>query len=173
MRRIKNDGLDLLDEIRSPAKDAGARIRDRYQRELAVKMARLDEIKQKLETAAKKRDGENSKRWLAHFDYAVAQVNVRLAYVQEYNQALGDVVANMLPELDPKIHSGWRLAVDEKMQSPPAVRDQAERGLKALAAIAKDHPGTPWSVLAKAQRNTKLGLCWLPRLKASADVDPK
>ena len=48
-------------------------------------------------------------RWQANYDYALAQLQFRMAYFYEYNAALGRVRKDELPALDKKIHKGYRL----------------------------------------------------------------
>ena len=73
----------------------------------------------------------------------------------------------MLPKLDAKAErNGWRLAAKEKMMWPKEFRDMAEEAKGIFEEIAKDHPETPWAVLADKHKEVKLGLEWQPaRLK--------
>ena len=66
------------------------------------------------------------------------------------------------PELNPQVHTGWRLAAREKPQSPKEVRDKADESRKLLNRLADKHKGTPWEVLARRERVTALGLEWQP-----------
>ena len=65
-----------------------------------------------------------------------------------------------LPKLDSKLHNGWRLASQEKIQSPKEVKDLASDAKKLFAKLIQEHPGTPWELLAKRDRQTALGLEW-------------
>jgi hypothetical protein len=48
------------------------------------------------------------------------------------------------------------------MSSPRDVKDQADDARKLFAKIIREHPGTPWEVLAKRDRLTAIGLAWQP-----------
>ena len=167
MRKLKqgNTADELPERFNSPITDADKKkITDKYQRTITTRQAILEELKDNLEEINKKRDMEKSKRWLANYDYAYAQVRARLAYIYEYNLALGKVKLETLPELSPSQlkNGGWRLASTQKMISPKEIRDMADEAKSAMTELAKANPNTPWAVLAKAQRSMALGLNWQP-----------
>jgi hypothetical protein len=85
----------------------------------------------------------------------------RLAYVREYDTVLGLIRKDGLPPRDPKIHSGWRLASQEKLQKAEN-RKVAAEAKKILEKLAKQNRGTPWEILAKREMMTALGLQWQP-----------
>src|SRR5439155_19625571 len=62
-----------------------------------------------LEAVAPMRDNE-PKRWQAHYDYALAQCKSRLAWMNEFDLALGSIRTDVLPPLDPKKgHDAYKL----------------------------------------------------------------
>lgn len=128
----------------------------------ALMLVELQDAHDELEKAGKDRGREPSKRWQAHYDYVLAQLKMRMAFVHEYNSAIAKVKRDELPKLDDQLHNGWRLAAQEKLQSPKEVRDLAADARKLLAKLAAEHSGTPWEVLAKRARTTSLGLAWQP-----------
>jgi hypothetical protein len=122
----------------------------------------LQEALDQLRKSGEKREQEKSKRWQAHYDYILAQLLARIAYVSEYNLMLGKIRKDELPELTPNIHAGYRLCSQERLQSSKEVRDLAVESKKIFAKLAKDHTGTPWEILAKRAQLTFLGLRWEP-----------
>lgn len=165
MRKLVQDDprKELPEEVRAPISDMfKARITNDFQRIITARQGVLEELKDKFDSAEKKREMEKSKRWLANFDFAYAQIKIRYAYIFEYNLALGKVKLEQLPERDEKIHRGWKLSSGEKMASPKEFRDMAEEGKTALTELMKAHPNTPWAMLAKSQRFMTLGLQWQP-----------
>ena len=149
----------------SPINDARkTEITNKYQRQIAAREDILRSLKEKLEEVAKNRDKEKSKRWLANYDYSYAQVRLRLAYLSEYNLALGKVKLEQLPELTDK-HKGWKIAYTEKMISPKDIRDMAQEAKDALAEMVKQNPNTPWAVVARSQRGLTLGQTWVAEFK--------
>jgi hypothetical protein len=121
-------------------------------------MERLEELRK----AGEERDKEMSPRWQAHYDYVLAELLARTAYVSEYNLMLGKIRKDELPELRPSVQTGWRLASRDKMQSGKDIKDMAAESKKLFAKLIKDHPGTPWEILAKRESLTALGLDWQP-----------
>jgi hypothetical protein len=132
------------------------------QRKPARIRGELTEALDKLVAAGAKRSAEKSKRWQAHYDFVHAQLLARIAFLDEYNLMRGKIRKDELPELNPKVHSGWKLASREKLTSGKDVRDMVAESKKLLAKVAKDHARTPWEVLAKRERLTALGLEWQP-----------
>ena len=128
----------------------------------AVQIVELTDLLEEMEKAGLKRGEEPSKRWQAHYDYVLAELKSRLALVHEYNTMLAKVKRDELPALDAKLHRGWRLAPQEKLQSPKEVKDYASDAKKLYATVIKENPGTPWEVLAKRGQLTPLGLAWQP-----------
>jgi len=124
-------------------------------------MAELQDALEELKKAGEKRDEEPSKRWQANYDYVLARLEARIAYVHEYNFMKGQIRKDALPPRDPaKGFTGWRLASQAKLQSGPEARKLAEDSKKVLLKLAKTHVGTPWEVLAKREALTALGLEW-------------
>jgi hypothetical protein len=167
--------LEVLDLLRkagqSPLREKfrGGGNPDRIKKEILKEQeqpARLTrELKEALdllEEAGRQRATEPSPRWQAHYHYVHAQLLARLAYVHEYNLMLGKIRLDELPELTPNVHQGWQMAARAKLQSGKEVRDWAAKSRQVFAELAKDHPGTPWEVLAKRERLTALGLEWQP-----------
>ena len=108
-------------------------------------------------------DREESKYWRVNFQYAVAQLKARLAFMSEYNLALGSIRTDSLPKVDAKQGSaGFILVSSDKMKSKKDVKDLADSARDLFTKIAEDHKGTPWEVLAKRARVESLGLEWKP-----------
>jgi hypothetical protein len=153
----------LIGEFRGQTTDGVKKSLSASQQAGPAKMlVELQDVLEEMEKTGAVRDQESSKRWQAHYDYILAQLKARMVYVQEYNFMLGKVKRDELPPLDPALHNGWRLASQEKIQSPKDVRELADDARKLLNKIIKEHPGTPWEVLAKRERFTSLGLAWQP-----------
>src|SRR5205823_4493813 len=128
-------------------------------------MADLKDILEELEKAGENRKEEKSKRWQAHYDYVLAQVKEKFVAVQQYSLMTGQVRRDALPELDKaKEQTGCRRASSEKLHTETnnEVKGYLTDARKLMAKIIKEHPGTPWEVLAKRERFTGLGQEWVP-----------
>jgi len=161
-KTLKHVGL-LREEFAGPTSDAVKQSIAKEQQEgPAAMFLELEDLVMILDKLAPERAKEKSKRWQAHYDYVTAMVKARFAYVNEYNFMLGKIRKDDLPQLDPKLHKGWRLAAVEKMSSPRDVKDKADEARKLFNKLINENPGTPWEVLAKRERLTALGLTWQP-----------
>jgi hypothetical protein len=136
-------------------------IMERQQKPARAFAELMDEL-DRLKEVAEARKQEKSKRWLANYDYVLAKLEARLAYVYEYNYMLGQIRKDALPPRDPAKHSGWRLAAQERMQSGSDAKKLANDSKKLLTKLIEEHKGTPWEILAKRQALTTLGLKWEP-----------
>ena len=154
-----------LPETISPEQitDANKQALLRIQRSPARVQLVLRNLNELLEKAAEDRKEEKSKRWQANFDFVVAMVKARLAYIHEYNLMVGRIRKEDLPELDKKLgQNGWRLSSQKGLQSAQEIKDQARDAQKLFGKFATDHKGTPWEVLGKRMKQTTLGLKWVP-----------
>jgi hypothetical protein len=99
------------------------------------------------------------KRWQAHYDYARAVLKARLAYMNEYNKLLGDVLTETLPAAKPG-GAGYRRVTSDKLKSRKEIQQLAEEAKEIYAKIVTEHKGTPWAVRAKREKSFPLGLAW-------------
>jgi hypothetical protein len=154
----------LKDEHKGEGDDARIKkvILDYQKKEVAPAESDLSDAMEELRKAGEDKDKETSKRWRANYEYVLARLLNRIVYVHEYNYMFGQVRKDALPPRDPKIHSGWRLASQEKVQSGSETRKNASEAKKILEKLAKQNQGTPWEILAKREMMTALGLQWQP-----------
>jgi hypothetical protein len=157
----KNPELVLRDYFSGNSSDSIKKEILKEQEKPADVLIELNGIKTRLEKLADERDGETSKRWQAHYDFILAQVLARIAYLEEYSLMLGKIRKDELPALEPG-HTGYRLASRERLQSGTEVRALATASKKLLAKVARQNKGTPWEILAKREQLTALGLEWQP-----------
>jgi hypothetical protein len=168
LSRVKVAGKE--EPIKEPTLEVKVRTKEALKKSLsesqkggpAVQIVELTDLLEEMEKVGAKRGEESSRRWQAHYDYALAELKSRLALVHEYNAMLAKVKRDELPDLDAKLHGGWKLARQEKLQSPKEVRDYATDAKKLYAKLIKENPGTPWDVLAKSGHLAPLGLAWVP-----------
>ncbi len=128
------------------------------QEPLALAVAKLDAELEALEAVAAGRAKE-TKRWQAHYDYALAEVRLRLVLLNEYNLLLARVRTESLPDL-PAGATGWRLVPAAELASRRDVKAMLAAAHDGYAKMATDHKGTPWEVLARRSRALLPGLRW-------------
>jgi hypothetical protein len=128
----------------------------------AVGIAKLELAMIELDNVAEMRTNA-PKRWQAHYDYAVAEVKARLAFMNEYNLLLGNIITDTLPEMDPKQgHNAYKRVPAEKMKSKKDVQKLAEEARELFGKLMTEHKGTPWALQAKAEKPVPLGQSWIP-----------
>ena len=67
-----------------------------------------------------------------------------------------------MPCLHP-LQERWRIASRDKVQIKEAeVKDMVKNIKKTWEKIKKEYPNTPWSVMARRESMTALGLEWRP-----------
>jgi hypothetical protein len=153
------------DEYRVPA--PGPRAGDRFRqavlrdsREAARILLGLSDALEEMEAAGADR-GREPKRWRANYDLMRARLELQIAHVYERQSMLGRLRKDP-PPLDRALHGGWRLVHAETMTGDVVGRKMARDARQALEQIARDHPGTPWEVLARHAREVPVGLSWGP-----------
>jgi len=175
------ESFDLMREVwgasgRAKLRDSftGA-IDDRLKKEVGREQDYLAESIPKLETlifkleAFEPKKAMQPKRWQAHYDYALAHAKARLAYLHEYNLALGNIKTEILPPRDTKLHDGYRLV------SSPTMKVKKEKQYLVEAQEIFDqmittYRGTPWAIVAKRDRALSLGLAWQPYNSKAGDM---
>ena len=104
---------------------------------------------------------DEPKRWQAHYDFALAAVKSRLAYMNEYNKLLGNIVTETLPALDAKLsQDGYLLVASDALKSGKDVKKMAEEAQELFQEITVKYKGTPWAIQAKQEKSVQIGLAW-------------
>jgi hypothetical protein len=133
--------------------------------ELEDKAKEMDALMEQLKT-------EESKFWQATFLYTLAQIKARLAFMHEYNYALGNIRTDSLPMAEgKKMGRGLQMVSSEKMKSKKDIRDIGDESKKLFAQLADEHKGTPWAVQAKRWKVVALGLEWRPFVEGGKVMD--
>lgn len=154
----------LREEFSKPAPNAADRFKAdlaELQKRIAIDQGDLQEVLDELLAVdtPEAREMETSKGWLATADYIKARLQSQIAYLYEYQSALG-AMRKDFPPLDEAVHNGWRLSAIPNLQGDGQGKKLAKDSDKIFVRIIKEHPGTPWEVLARRDRLTALGLDW-------------
>jgi hypothetical protein len=149
----------MADTLTPPITDPRKKTIADAQVPVAAAMARLELELAGLEAVAGKRAKE-TKRWQANYDFALAELRLRLVLLNEYNRALGNVRTETLPDL--KGGTGWRLVAAATVEGKKEVRDLFAAAESGFERIAAEHKGTPWEVLAKRSRAALPSAKWEP-----------
>jgi hypothetical protein len=135
-----------------------------YQKTLALQTTDLVDQLEELEAVKNERASE-CKRWQANFDYVRARLAAEIADYYEYNYMLGKMRKTFPPvHVDPRIHQGWQMVASDSCHDGTAEL-YAKRVGAYLDQLAKENLGTPWEFIARAERQHRLGLQWVPWLR--------
>jgi len=133
------------------------------QERLAECMMALGVAGERLEAMRECREHEPG-MWRGNCDYVVARLYMQQSQLVEYSAMLAQVRKGDLPELDPAVHKGWRLAArggGEALTDKDG-RTMYLRSRKVLEHLAKEHKGTYWAALAEAEKHVSVALRWDP-----------
>jgi hypothetical protein len=155
-------GLQRREVVAPPITDA---LKREIKKELdgwGIGIAKLEEADRTLDQVARLKN-DQPKRWQAHYDYARAVLKARLAFMNEYDKLLGDVLTETLPPLEKSLkQDGYRLVPSEKLKSKKDVQKIAEEAQEAYAAVIADYKQTPWAIVAEFEKRIPIGLVWQP-----------
>jgi hypothetical protein len=169
--------LDALNKVRDKWSDGAGTTKIRNQVEGPINEALKNEVKKEMEfwaigmieleehlnrlAAVEGMKASEPKRWQAHYDFALATVKVRLAYMNEYNKLLGNLVSETLPALDAKVgQDGYTLVASETLKAGKEAKELAKEGQDLFEEMTKKYKGTPWAIQAKQEKSLVIGLAW-------------
>jgi hypothetical protein len=158
--RIHSRDQQKVGTLSAPINDRAKRAVASVQESVAITALELEVELDRLAAVADKREKE-SKRWQAHYDFAVAELRLRVVVLSEYNRALAGVKTETLPDL-PAGAPGWRLVPGEKVEGRRDVKTLFASAQTGFTRLAADHKGTPWEVVAKRSLAVLPGAHWEP-----------
>jgi hypothetical protein len=160
MRKLRGSesGTELPEEFGGDTSDRAKEQLRKVQEIPARVEAILKEHLDNLEAIAEQKE-KQPRRWQVHYDYVLAQVKLRICYVNQYNLALALVRGGKLPDLADG-QNGYRLTAETKLHKDTGgdYKEMFNDARKTLTDIYKQHPNTPWALLAKSDRTVAIGL---------------
>ena len=154
-----------LDEPRTvfPREDDGklANLLGQAQRAAAVLAPRIDALLATLEAGQVDRAkiGPGERRWQAGYDLALGRVLAAKVRTDAYNTLLAQAKSGMRFK-DPKSDT-WRLVRSDVVENAGSqIEKLAGQARAALERVVKEHPGTPWALIAQEELRTPLGYEW-------------
>ncbi len=158
----KGGGLQQRDSVTVPITNT---LKNSIKKELeawAIGITRLEQVGLELEKISGQKKSQ-LRRWQAHYDYVRATVKHRLAFMNEYDKLMGDVLTETLPPLDKTLNqSSYKLISSEKMKSKKDIQKLAEEALEAFDGVIAEYKDTPWAIQSKYEKSVPLGLVWQP-----------
>lgn len=128
--------------------------------ELAARtMYTVDEALGPITSVVKRREHEASRRWQAQYDLARGRLLAVKVRCYEYNWACARMRKDAPKFTDPK-HNAWRLVPDAEVKSSEKAATAAQEARALLERVVKEHPGTPWDLLARRELRDPFGFRW-------------
>ncbi|MBM4003915.1 MAG: VWA domain-containing protein [Planctomycetes bacterium] len=138
------------------------------QKEAAKVEPRIDELYNVLKLGEGDREKESSLRWQAGFDLAMGRVLAVKARTEGYNQMLAAAKRGL--KFKEEKSNTWLLApADDFSNVDSKLEKMADRARMYLQRVVKEHPGTPWAMLAQRELNDQIGWRWTEKF---TDLSP-
>lgn len=128
------------------------------QRDAAIREPRLNAIYETLALGEKDRPKLTEPRWQAGYDLAMGRTLAVLVRTKTYNAMLAHAKQGM--EFKNKDSDTWVLEPSDKITVSSILEKQAQEAKKYLERVVKEHPGTPWAMLAKRELEQPFGYEW-------------
>ncbi|QDV81920.1 vWA domain-containing protein [Planctomycetes bacterium TBK1r] len=111
-----------------------------------------------LEPGMKYRESEESPRWRAGFDLAMGRVLAQKVRTETYNAMLAKAKLGM--SFEKEKNNTWILEPSDEVTVGSKWKREAETAKMLLETVVKEHPGTPWELLAKKELEVPIGWTW-------------
>ncbi len=155
-RFVRRDEPSLVGDLTKAQQDAA---------KLEPSLIRLAAV---LEPGMAGRATEPTPRWKAGFDLAMGRVLAQKVRTETYNAMLAKLKRGM-PFETPK-NNTWVLTPASEISVGSKWEREAALANELLTAVTKDHPGTPWALLASEELKTPIGWHWKEEF---TDLAPK
>jgi hypothetical protein len=154
----------LLDSIPLPPENEIARKQfhknvQMIQQNIKGTAASLGEMADTLRGLAEDR-GKECKLWQANYDYVLARLELRQAWLLEYCAMLDRILEDKLPPFDKTINRGFKMVAVARISDDQA-KKLAEQARGRLDELARTHKGTPWALIAGRDKASNIGLEWM------------
>lgn len=124
----------------------------------------LNMLYQTLKLGEVDREKETSLRWQAGYDLAMGRVLAAKVRTETYNAMLA-LAKRGLKFSNPK-NNVWRLVPADEISTGSLDKKMAEEAKMYLERVVRDHPGTPWALIAQAELEIPLGWKWVEEYEA-------
>jgi hypothetical protein len=112
-----------------------------------------------IDNTVKRRDHETSRRWQAHYDLIRGRLLAMKTRCLEYNTACAKMKKDPLKFTKPSSNA-WKMRPDAEVHLKGKDLADAKEAKELLERVVKDHPGTPWALLAKRELKDPFGFRW-------------
>jgi hypothetical protein len=147
-----------------PRKDDGslALLLSDAQKMAARVQPRIDALSELLKSGLADRDAIKEKRWQAGYDLSLGRVLALKVRTDAYNTMLAQAKSGMKFK-DPK-NDTWLLEESADLSKAGSQTEKiSQQATMLLERVVRDHPGTPWALLAAEELRRPLGYTWVER----------
>ncbi len=130
----------------------------RAQRAAAKLEPRIEEVYRLLKAGADARPELTEARWKAGFDLAMGRVLAVKVRTEGYNAMLAAAKQGL--RFTKEESDTWRLVPADEVTAGSILADQAEQAREYLERVEREHPQTPWAILAKQELRVPFGWRW-------------
>jgi hypothetical protein len=120
----------------------------------------VDEALSPINSVAKLRDHETSRRWQAHYDLIRGRLLAMKVRCYEYNWACARMKKDPLKFSNTRFNA-WRLVPDQEIRYSDKAVAAGKEAQILLRRVTEEHPATPWAVLAQRELKDPLGFKWV------------
>lgn len=147
LRFVKSDEGRFITEL-TTAQQSAAR--------LEPKLTALAEI---LIAGLPAREKESNVRWLAGFDLSIGMTLSHKVRTEGYNAMLAKAKRGM--KFEKEKSNTWVLVPDAEISVGSKAEKEAQQARDMLEAVVKNHPRTPWALLASRELDQPMGWKWV------------
>jgi hypothetical protein len=162
---IQASAMSQLDQMGSPKlrfvksdEAAFATALSEAQQEAARVEPKINQLYEVLRAGEADREKEDMLRWKAGYDLAMGRVLAVKVRTEAYNAMLA-AAKRGLKAKDPK-NNTWTLKPADEISVGSQLAKLGERAKMYLNRVVKDHPGTPWALLAEKELKDPVGWVW-------------
>ena len=112
-----------------------------------------------IDNTTKRRDHETSRRWQAHYDLIRGRLLAMKTRCLEYNTACAKMKKDA-PKFTKPTSNAWKMRPDAEVHLKGKDLADSKEAKELLERVVKEHPGTPWALLAKRELKDPFGFRW-------------
>jgi hypothetical protein len=147
LRFIRSDEARFVTEL-TTAQQSAARLEPKLQALAEILVAGLPA-----------REKESNLRWLAGYDLSVGMALAHKVRTEGYNAMLAKAKRGM--KFEKEKSNTWVLVPDAEISVGSKAEKEAQQARDMLETVVKNHPRTPWALLASRELKQPLGWKWV------------
>lgn len=128
------------------------------QRAAAILEPGVDRLYQILRAGEPDRSKELSPRWQAGFDLAWGRILAAKVRIESYNGMLALIKTGL--KFTNERNNTWVLQPADSIETGSAAANMADKAREYLNRVVRDHPDTPWAMLAQRELDIPIGWKW-------------